>query len=308
MARDDQEDEEPFSDFPSFDDLVEEVGKQDADAMEAARSDPTAQIESTEPWSDGELSDISTPDEGWNWGETGADRSSGSKSDVDALWDESGAAADSEPGEPLDASKVEALIELIGESSSVLLVGPAGIPVEHDICAQLCDVETSGTRRRLLISTSQTADELLESLEPFTDEPFDETIIIVVGDQVRSNNGMEPTTYKLGEQTVSVETLHNPRDLTRMGVLINKYLNDEESPPALCFHSLNDIQQFVGNEKLFRFLHTLGSRVKSVGGRGHYQIDPASLDEPSISTLKPLFDFTVRYDDEAGPISVEPRT
>lgn len=309
VAHEDEEDEDSSPDMPSFEDLVEEIDKQEAeqDGRTGAGDESDVAPTDAEP----EESKPATEPNDWKWGnaesedvDTGTPSSGTS---VDALWGGSETDRSSESDDQFDASKVEALVDLVDDAPNVLLAGPADIPLEHEICSHLSDIDPDGTRRRLLITTEQTADERLESLRPYTIEPFDETTIIVVGDQVRSNGSSEPSTQQVGDETVVLEALHDPKDLTRLGVLINKYLGTDGTPPVICFHTLNGILQFVELEKLFRFLHILQSRVRSVGANAHYLIDPKTVDEQSVSTLQPLFDFTIRYDED-GSISVDPRT
>lgn len=305
MAPEDEGDEDSPSDIPSFEDLVEEIKEQ---AKGRAGAEEAADTASS--GADSKKSGAASDGDDWNWGGAESDDAVDtprSDTGVDSLWGESRTSPDAESVDQFDASKAEALVELIEGASNVLLVGPTGVPVEHDICSQLCDIDTDGQRRRLLITTEQSADERLDALRPYTDEPFDETTIIVVGDQVRSNDSSDPSTQQIGEETVVIEALHDPMDLTRLGVLINKYLGKDETPPVICFHTLNGILQFVGIEKMFRFLHILQARVRSVGAQAHYQIDPGSVEEQSVSTLRSLFDFTIWYDED-GSISVDPRS
>lgn len=305
VAREDEGNEDSSSDIPSFEDLVEEIKRQETGQVGAQEA-----ADSAVSGADSKKSGTASDGDVWNWGGVESDDTvdtSRTDSSVDSLWEGSDSSPDSESVDQFDASKAEALIELIDDASNVLLVGPAGLPVEHDICSKLCDVDTNGKRRRLLITTEQSADERLDALRPYTDEPFDETTIIVVGDQVRSNDSSEPSAQQVGDETVVIEALHDPMDLTRLGVLINKYMGEGERPPVICFHTLNGILQFVGIEKMFRFLHILQARVRSVGGQAHYQIDPESVEDQAVSTLRSLFDFTIWYDED-GSISVEPRS
>lgn len=308
MAREDEGDEDSSPDIPSFEDLVDEIEERKV-GKKAQRGDNTESDTATSS-TDTEKTGA-TPDESdWKWGGADSDdnaRDTKADSSVDELWEGSDSSPDSESVDQFDASKAEALIEIIDDAPNVLLVGPAGIPVEHDICSKLCDAQRSGERRRLLITTEQTAEERLESLRPYTDDQYDETTIIVVGNQARSANRSEPSSEQDGEEGTVIETLHDPNDLTRLGVLINKYLGSGESPPVICFHTLNGLLQFVGLEKLFRFLHILQARVRSVDGQAHYQIDPEQLESEAVQTLQPLFDFTVKYAED-GAISVESRT
>lgn len=308
MAREDEEDENSSTDIPSFKDLVDEI--EERKVKTKGQSGANEGSDTATSSADQEETDTTIDEGDWKWGgvDSGDDADdTESDSSVDALWGESESSSDAESIDHFDASKAEALIEIIDGASNVLLVGPAGVPIEHDICSKLCDVERDGKRRRLLITTEQTAEERLESLRPYTEETYDHTTIIVVGNPVRSIDRSEQTTKQIGEETLVIETIHDPNDLTRLGVLINKYLGSDETPPVICFHTLNGLLQFVGIEKLFRFLHILQARVRSVDGQAHYQIDPERLEMEAVQTLQPLFNFTVKYAED-GVISVESGT
>lgn len=313
MARDEGEDEDSSPDIPSFEDLVEELERFDAGSGDLDSDDGPPSVDSAgsgTPDASGSGPEPAPDDESWDWIGEGspeiADGSSTGTAGVENLWNESTPETQSDPDGQLDASKITALVELIEDASNVLVVGPENIPMAHDLCSQLCDAGSNGPRRRLLISTDQTAEERMNSLRPYTDQPFDETFFIVVGEQARDTDGRGSSTQELEGENVVIETLHDSRDLTRLGVLINKYLGRTEPPPTVCFHTLTELLQFVGVQKLFRFLHVLQGRVRSVDARAHYQIDPRSIDEQTISTLKPLFDFTITYDDD-GTLSVDQR-
>lgn len=312
MAREDEEDEEHSSDIPSFEDLVEELGKRNADPMDSDGDEqgrPSQSEDLASPSTSGSEPEPEPSEESWDWVENRSSREDESSTDtsgVDSLWDESEAGIEPGADGRLDVGKSEALIELIGDTSNLLLVGSEGSPVENEICSRLCELEGESQRRRLLITTQQSADARLESLDPYTEGTFEETTLIVVGEQVQPKDDAEPATHEVGNESVVIETLHNPQDVTRLGVIINKYLSRGDTPPVVCFHTLTEILRFVGVEKMFRFLHVLQARVRSVGARAHYHIDPESVDEQAISTLKPLFDFTFTFDHD-GTVSVDSR-
>lgn len=329
MDREDEEDAESSHDIPSFEDLVRDIEQQNTtpDELGDEELNPSGAAESPEGLPSSTESDEEEfdSDEGWQWADTQS-KDAGSESNVrgkgvDNLWDNSGvepdldAEADSKPepdpeGESsisIDESKSKALVELVQNAPNILMAGPTGIPRENELCSHLTDIQAGVNRSRLLVTTEQSVDDRLNSLKPFTDANYNQTTMLVVGDQVRSNNSSEPTTTELNGESITIESLTDPRDLTRLGVMINKYMSEGEEPPVLCFHTLNEIARFVGIEKLFRFLHILQSRVKSVGGHAHYHIDPKELENESLTTLKPLFDFSVSYD-ATGSISLEPRS
>lgn len=204
----------------------------------------------------------------------------------------------------LSSPKASALLELIDDAANVLVIGPAESPVEYDLCATLC---TAGDRprRRVLVTTIQAPDERLSTLRGYGAGAYDETTIIAVGDRVRSAGRVDGATLGAEGEDVSVERVSDASDLTRLGLLINKSLGGaDEERPVLCVHSLTAILQVVEVEKAFRFLHVLQGRVRSAATSGHYHLDPTALDEEVVNTIRPLFDFTVRFDDD-GDLSVD---
>lgn len=205
----------------------------------------------------------------------------------------------------LSGPKASALLDLIDEAANVLVVGPEDSPVEHDLCAKLC---TAGDRprRRVLVTTIQGPDERLNTLRGYGAGAYDETAVIAVGDRVRSADRIDAGSLGAEGEDVRVERVTDASDLTRLGLLINKSLggSDEEEAPMLCVHSLTAILHVVEVEKAFRFLHVLQGRVRSADTRAHYHLDPTALDDEVVNTIRPLFDFTVRFDDD-GDLSVD---
>ncbi|WP_232687431.1 DUF7504 family protein [Halobacterium zhouii] len=56
-------------------------------------------------------------------------------------------------------------------------------------------------------------------------------------------------------------------------------------------------------QALFRFLHAVTSRVRSVDGMGHVHVS-ADIDDRRLATFEPLFDATIRVEtDETGTVS-----
>ena len=155
------------------------------------------------------------------------------------------------------------------------------------------------------MSTHQSPDERLDALQSYGAAGFQETTLIAVGDQVRSSGG-DGSVTDLGGETIRIESTTDPRDLTRLGLLINKHLGDAggEAPPELCFHTLSPLLDAGPVEQVFRFLHVLQGRVQSGGARAHYHLDPEAHPPEVVNTLRPLFDFTVRFDAE-GDVSVD---
>lgn len=290
----DDEDRDSAPDLPSFEDLVERLEGHESDPAAPAQAEAATGEPADEATGFDDLAEEAEPsDESkWQWG--------GEPDEPDVREPEP-----SLDSTPVSDSKSAALLELIDEASNVLVLGPSETAAEYDLCTALCEPDAH-SHRRLLVTTAQSADERLNALRGFGADSYDETAIIAVGDQARSSDNGNPATHEFRGETVTIETISDPRDLTRLGLLINKHLGgeDELSPPVICFHTLSSLLQFVEIEKLFRFLHVLQGRVRTSGARAHYHLDPAAHDDAAVHTLRPIFDFTVRFDAD-GDVAVD---
>lgn len=304
MAPDEADNGTP-SKLPTFEDLVERLGRSEGrrDPPEAESEPPGDEAEESDS-----LGDLTGDAEGvdeskWQWG---GPRSTSEEAGPTTADPADRGTQPSGGGDSLVSdSKSAALLELIDDASNVLVLGPAASTVEYDLCTTLCETEAY-PRRRVLVTTTQSADERLNALRSFDSESYDETAVIAVGDRVRSSGNGDPSSHALGGETVTIETINDPRDLTRLGLLINKHLGDPDDgpPPVLCFHTLSTLLQFAEVEKVFRFLHVLQGRVRSGSARAHYHLDPTDHPDEVVNTLRPIFDFTVRFD-AAGEIHVD---
>ncbi len=102
----------------------------------------------------------------------------------------------------------------------------------------------------------------------------------------------------------AVRTVENPSDLTGVGIELSELLSgmanavDDEEELAVCFNSITSLLQYADVQRAFRFLHVVTGRVKTVGGVGHYHIDPEAHDRKTLATLKGLFDAVVEIDED----------
>ena len=199
---------------------------------------------------------------------------------------------------PLPAD-VDSLFDLVGGDGNLLLLGPTETPGGDDLCARLLDRSRRSHRRRLLVTTDQSPRRRLSVLRGYGAGSFDETAVIAVGDH-RPSEVEAPA----AEGDVTVERVPDAGDLTRLGLLVNKYLSRGEAGPVLCVHSLSGLAPFVDLERLFRFLHVLTFRVEEADTTAHYHLDPAAYGEADLEILEELFDLTVRYDGD-GQVEVE---
>ncbi|WP_302081865.1 DUF7504 family protein [Salinibaculum rarum] len=104
----------------------------------------------------------------------------------------------------------------------------------------------------------------------------------------------------------AVRTVENPSDLTGVGIELSELLSgmanasDEDEHIAVSFHSITSLLQYADVQRAFRFLHVVTGRVKTVGGVGHYHIDPEAHDKKTLATLKGLFNAVVEVDEDGN--------
>lgn len=105
-----------------------------------------------------------------------------------------------------------------------------------------------------------------------------------------------------------VESTEVDGSLSRLGVAISAGIDrfvrsaPDELDPAefrLCFDSLVPLLAEFGREPVFRFVHLLTHRVRSVRGMAHFHL-PVQRDDPTVTVFEPLFDATVELSVQNG--------
>jgi hypothetical protein len=104
----------------------------------------------------------------------------------------------------------------------------------------------------------------------------------------------------------AVRAVENPSDLTGIGIELSELLSGmataagDDEHITFCFNSITSLLQYADVQRAFRFLHVVTGRVKTVGGTGHYHLDPEAHDRQTMATLKGLFDAVVEVDDDGN--------
>jgi len=115
----------------------------------------------------------------------------------------------------------------------------------------------------------------------------------------------------LGEREESeiIRETGSPSDMTGIGIEVSDVLEGFWEVRGIernrvFLDSVSTLLMYSDLETVFRFLHVFTGRIRSVGGLGLFVIDPGMHDQKDLSTLRQLFDGTVRVGDD-GDISVE---
>lgn len=90
-----------------------------------------------------------------------------------------------------------------------------------------------------------------------------------------------------------VSAVSDPTDLTGLGIQISQYLEkwaESDNQIIVYFDSLTILLNFAELNRIYRFLHVLTGRIKSVDGRAYYRLDPDAHDKQTLSTIQNLLD------------------
>lgn len=209
-------------------------------------------------------------------------------------------------GSEASDSKTEAIIELIGDASNILLLGPLLTPPDHDLCTRLSSGLPEDPENLLLVTLTESPDDRIAVYQGFLDELPRRTQILSVGDSGQS--ATRETIQLESGGSVTIETISDPTDLMRIGITISRILSgwdNENEGTAVCFHSLTALLQFAQDQKtVFRFVHVLRGRLQAAGVTAHFHLDGSAHDNQTVSTFRPLFDEVLSFEED-GTLHVE---
>ena len=188
---------------------------------------------------------------------------------------------------PPDLSDLEDL-------SNVLLLAPSLGGQGSDICQDLLTQTPPAETNLLVVGFTRTPDDFVENWTEGVGTPPVRGGIVSVG-QGEGN---------VDDPTWAVQTVENPSDLTGIGIELSELLSgmasaaSEDEHIAVCFNSVTSLLQYADLQRAFRFLHVVTGRVKTVGGVGHFHLDPDAHDDQTLATLKGLFDAVIEVHDD----------
>ena len=184
----------------------------------------------------------------------------------------------------------------LSEVSNVLLLAPSlgghGREVCFDLLAQTPPAETNV----LVTSYTQTPGEVVDDWNDHVGTAPVRGGVVSVG---QGEDDAEDSSW-------AVKSVENPSDLTGVGIELSEFLSgiasatEEGEHVAVCFNSITSLLQYADLQRAFRFLHVVTGRIKTVGGVGHFHLDPDAHDTQTVATLKGLFDAVVEVDDDGS--------
>ncbi|MXR40975.1 hypothetical protein GRX01_06420 [Halobaculum sp. WSA2] len=191
--------------------------------------------------------------------------------------------------------------EVLSEARNVLLVD-SGTDSSPDPCFECLARAPSRELSVVVVTFEDTASDWLADWRTRYGDLPEEVAFIRIGGYTRDRR-TETISTERGRTRVVRTGVTSPTDLTRLGISISRRLGEAEDhdlTPVLCFDSITELLEYVDVERLFRFLTTLTSRVRTIGGSAHYHADAASSDEETLRTLRQVFDDTLDVTDTDG--------
>lgn len=188
---------------------------------------------------------------------------------------------------------VQELDALKQHGSNLLIVG-SRMPAAHNkACQQFLGEPAAQARRRLFVL----ADPCTPTFDRFSSEasiPAGHHSLIHYSATNRS------AAVATSLQSAHVPTRQVDGDLGSLGLAISETIAEFEihggglSPAELrlCFDSLTPLVSEYEPESVFRFLHLLTHRIRSVDGMGHYHLT-AERSNRTVALLEPLFDAVI---------------
>lgn len=119
-------------------------------------------------------------------------------------------------------------------------------------------------------------------------------VSVVCCDETRSAATARPVDGPGVEPGPWIGTVSLPADLTGLNTRIRQVLSaweDDPGPVELCFHSLTALLRDIEDRAAaFRFCRIITSHLTAIGTRSHFHLDPAAVDEQTVTTFTRLFD------------------
>lgn len=185
-------------------------------------------------------------------------------------------------------------LSALSDVSNVLLLAPSLGGQGGDVCLELVSRTPPSETNVLAISYTDTPEEWVDSWTAHAGASPIRGGVVSIG-----QGGTD-----VDDPSWAVKTVENPSDLTGIGIELSELLSgmataaEEDEHIAVCFDGITSLLQYADLQRAFRFLHVVTGRVKTVGGTGHYHLDPEAHDKQTLATLKGLFDAVVKVNED----------
>lgn len=192
-------------------------------------------------------------------------------------------------------------------ASNILLLGPLRGETMDGHCVNLLTPAATADTHVVIVTVTQSVDAQLDRWRAHaTDLPVGMTIL-ALGEDNRGIERSSTVSTPGGPTDVTIKTLSDPSDLTRLGITLNQQLSAAAADAdelTLCLHSLTALLQYVSVKRLFRFVHIVQKKVETLDSVAHYHMDPSAHNAESVNVFRSLFDAIVAITDD-GALEIE---
>lgn len=187
-------------------------------------------------------------------------------------------------------SKPHDLAGIVGHDvpagTNILVTGPP-MSGKQAVALELLSAEFTETDGAVVVTTNTTARELLQSL----------------AGRIGSDDNLYGVDCTRGGATDSdrITGVNSPADLTGIGIGVDDHVStlaERQVHPRLAVLSVSTLLVYLDLQPVYRFLHVLTSRVRSVDGIGVFTVDEDAHDQEMMNTITSLFDDHVRVSEE----------
>lgn len=189
------------------------------------------------------------------------------------------------------------------EASNVLVLAPSIGDSGIDACTNLLLDATDRIDRLALVTVGSTPSAWHDRLADRASGPLPPVSYIDVKTLARSADTVEASS---SDVPAPVATISSPADLLTLGKSVNSLLSDaaeDGERVGLCIHSISEMLQFVDREFLFKFLHAVSARVRSVDGVAFYHLDNQSPEEELQIMFAHLCETIATFEGEQMDVS-----
>lgn len=178
----------------------------------------------------------------------------------------------------------------VDEVSNVLIIAESEDSRAEAGCMELLTATPPPRANVLCVTANCTPDERVESWHHHVGEERPARIgFIDISGETRSGAD------DIGDPAdpFSILTVESPADLIGLEMTRSRYQSawaSDDNRLVVCIDSLNPILQHVELERAFRFLNAFTGRIRAPDAIGHYHLDPSSVDQRTVNTVKGLFD------------------
>jgi hypothetical protein len=174
----------------------------------------------------------------------------------------------------------------VPRGENVLVLASSMDPAADEACGRLVG-DADGL---LVVSLTQAPDDRLDTIAMHTGRPG--RVAAVSCDATRgaaAATAADPTTDP------RAATVSDPGDLTGLGIHVERLLSgfDHETDVTVCVHSLTTLLQYADPKAVFRLCHAMTRAVADQGASAHFHLDPTTVDDRTLRTMRSLFDRTV---------------